>query len=351
MIIERYVLREVTSPFFVTLGILLLTFTGYSSARYLGEAATGDLPLSSALALVGLKGVASLDAIVPMALFVSVALGLGRMHRDQEITALRAAGLGEGGILRAMCGLVLPVALAVGYLSVFVRPAMYAHAYRLEAEAERRFDIGRIPAGRFYSPPGTDLVLFATETNAASRMGVYTFGPDGDRRRVIHARAVVQQQDGSGERRLEFSGGNVYHLDPDSNRDGTLAFGALALRLKPALPVGADERRRAQNTDALLATGKRKETSEAQWRITAPLTVLLLGFLGVPVSRTAPRRSRQGRVLLALLSSTLYYNLLAVTQSAVDRGVISLWPGLLWVPALGTMGLLAWLRMGQRRIR
>ncbi|HEX2796960.1 MAG TPA: LptF/LptG family permease, partial [Immundisolibacter sp.] len=133
MILRRYLLRELASPFAVVCGSLLLVFTGYSSARFLGEAASGALPGSLAAVLIGLKLFISLDAIVPMALMLSVALGLGRLQRDQETTALAACGIGERWLFQAVLWLALPVAAVVAVASLVVRPQLYQNVYRLEA--------------------------------------------------------------------------------------------------------------------------------------------------------------------------------------------------------------------------
>lgn len=348
MIIERYLLRELTSPFLVTLATLMLTFTGYASARYLGEAATGDLPLGVALALVGLKGVVTLDAIVPVALFVSVALGLSRLHRDQEINALRAAGLGEDRVVRAVAMLVVPVAIGVAVLAIEVRPAVYRTVYLMEQEAERRFDLERIPAGRFYTPPGADFVLFADDGPPGERRQVYALGPDGPQRRVIFARELRQVRSADGARTLHFTSGEIYHLDPRATKDGVLAYGALDLRLAPARAARPDDRRKSKPLGVLVRSTDADEVAEAQWRLSAPFSVLAFGLLAVPVARTPPRQSRQGKVLLALLASTLYYNLLGALESAVEHGLVPLWPGTLALPVLALAGVVWLLRTGNR---
>lgn len=348
MILRRYLVREVTAPFLVALATLLLTFTGYASARYLGEAASGDLPLRTALTLVALKGVITLDAIVPVALFISVALGLARLHRDQEMTSLRAAGLGEGFVVRAVLLLVVPTAAVVAVFAIELRPAVYRSVYHLEQEAERRFDLERIPTGRFYTPPGADFVLFAHEGPPNARRNVYALGPDGARRRVIYAAELTQERTADGSRVLHFRGGEVYHLDPAGQRDGLLGYGALDVHLKPARAARPDLRRKAQPLSALARSAKLDHTAELQWRLAAPLSVLAFGLAAIPTARTTPRQSRQGKVLLALLGSAVYYNLMGAAQTAVEDGVIPPWPGLLALPFAALVFTAWWLRRRSR---
>lgn len=349
MIVNRYLLREVTSPFVVTVAALVLIFTGYSSARYLGEAATGDLPLRVAVALIALKGIIALDAVVPVALFVSVTLGLARLHRDQEISALRAAGLGEGQLLRALALLVVPVALVIGTFSVYLRPAVYAEVYQLQREAEHRLDLARIPVGRFFTPPGADFVLFSEQGTPGARRHVYALGPDGVHRRVIFATELTQSRHEDGARTLHFETGEVYRLDPSADRDGVFAYGELDLHLKPARAARPDQRRKAWTASALAHSDDPKDLAELQWRLSAPLSVIAFGLLAVPVARAGPRQSRQGKVLLALLACTVYYNVMGALQSAVENGAVPVWPGLLGIPLLTLVGIGLLLRRGGRR--
>ena len=205
MILRRYLLRELASPFAVVCGSLLLVFTGYSSARFLGEAASGALPGSLAAVLIGLKLFISLDAIVPMALMLSVALGLGRLQRDQETTALAACGIGERWLFQAVLWLALPVAVVVATASLLVRPQLYQNVYRLEAGAERRFDLTRLPPGRFYADFTGGLVMFSEAADGDERLQVFTHADSGGQADgVVFAQRARQLTDPDGRQVVEF---------------------------------------------------------------------------------------------------------------------------------------------------
>ncbi len=338
MILRRYLLRELASPFAVVCGSLLLVFTGYSSARFLGEAASGALPGSLAAVLIGLKLIISLDAIVPMALMLSVALGLGRLQRDQETTALAACGLGERWLFQAVLWLALPVAAVVATASLLVRPQLYQNVYRLEATAERRFDLTRLPPGRFYTDFAGGLVMFSEAADGDERLQVFTHADSGDGDGVVFAERARQLTDQDGRQVIEFVNGHYYQLDPttgaDAGGDMVISYRTLAVRLDEELAV-VRKRRKATDNGELAASANPEDTAELQWRITAPISTVLLGLLGVPISRMPPRRSRSSKLTAGLLGCIVYYNLLAVVTEAVEDGKLPVWPGVLLVPLIG----------------
>src|SRR3546814_16305026 len=68
------------------------------------------------------RSVIALEVLLPIALYVAVVLGMGRLYSDSEMDFLRAAGLGEIQILIPILRLALLLALLVGVLSTVVRP-------------------------------------------------------------------------------------------------------------------------------------------------------------------------------------------------------------------------------------
>ncbi|MGK2940972.1 MAG: LPS export ABC transporter permease LptF [Immundisolibacter sp.] len=355
MIIRRYLLRELASPFAVVCGSLLLVFTGYSSARFLGEAASGTLPGSVALLLVGLKLFVSLDAIVPMALLLSVALGLGRLQRDHETIALAASGLGERWLFGAVLWLAIPVALVVALASLAMRPQVYQTLYRLQAGADSRFELKRLPPMRFYADFAGEVVMFSEAADGDERLQVFTHADGGGQSdSVVFAQRVRQVTDASGQQVLEFQDGHYYQLDSASGdtmgSDVVISYRTLALRLKDE-QTSVRKRRKATGTRELASSESLEDLAELQWRIAAPFSTLLLGLLGLPISRMPPRRSRSGNLAVGLLGCMVYYNLLVLFVDWVEDGKLAPWPGVLLLPLLGfaLLAVLMWLPRLRRR--
>src|SRR5690606_32767932 len=64
-------------------------------------------------------------------------------------------------------------------------------------------------------------------------------------------------------------------------------------------------------TEALLASDDPADAAELQWRISSPLSLLVLALLAVPLSRSSPREGRYSRIGVGLLLYIIYANTLS----------------------------------------
>jgi lipopolysaccharide export system permease protein len=106
--------------------------------------------------------------------------------------------------------------------------------------------------------------------------------------------------------------------------------------------------KRSAPTATLLASDDPLMRSELHWRLAAPLSVLVLGLLALPLSKSSPREPRYARMLLALLAWLVYYNGLLLGRAWIGQGKLAPAFGLWWVylPALAIAAWLIW--SGQR---
>ena len=83
---------------------------------------------------------------------------------------------------------------------------------------------------------------------------------------------------------------------------------------------------------ALLGTQDNQLMAELQWRLSLPLSILVLTFLVVPMARVNPRQGRYAKLLPAILLYLSYFLLLSAARSAIDSGRLPHWPGMFLVP-------------------
>ncbi len=110
-ILTRYLLREHVGPFLAALGVLTVLMLINQLARRLGELAGKGLPAQVIAEVFGLSVPFILAMTIPMAVLVAVLYAFGRLSADNELTALKASGVG----LRRLC---VPVILGAAVVSV-----------------------------------------------------------------------------------------------------------------------------------------------------------------------------------------------------------------------------------------
>lgn len=350
-IIDRYLAREMGQGLALVAGVLVVMFASFSTARFMADAVAEGLGMGVVLQLVGLRTLIALEVLLPIALYLGVVMGLGRLHHDQEMTALQAMGVGEARVLRPVALLALPLAAVVALISLQARPWAYYWNYQLQAESRAELDLDRLAPERFQGSTETGLVIYArqVEPQRQQMSGVFLYRRDGERREIVLAPRASKPDAPSGEPpRLLLEDGTAYQLGPGSGGDRVLRFGQLSLVLEEPDTLLGYKRKAASNA-TLLASDDAADLAELQWRLSRPLSTVLLALLAVPLSRTAPRRGRHARLLAAVLAYAAYYNLGGIARTWVEQGTVGAFPGLWWPHALLALVLLALLWPRYRR--
>ena len=81
-ILDRYFLRELAQTVAATVVVLLVIVAGSAFAKVLQQVANGSFPASVMFQVLGLRTLDGLTNLMPLASFIGVLMGLGRMYRE-----------------------------------------------------------------------------------------------------------------------------------------------------------------------------------------------------------------------------------------------------------------------------
>jgi lipopolysaccharide export system permease protein len=347
VILYRYIIWEILKPTLATLVVLIAIFASYTAVTYLAEAVGGALPPATVGLLIVLKIGMALEILLPTTFYLSVVIALGRLYKDSEMTALAASGVGMGGVLKPVLALALPVALAAGAASLYVRPAAYEQIYSMLDRAKKEFDISLLVSDHFLVIDSGKLVFFAEEVGPKGEGArqIFIRAAEGDNRQVITAAGMTQvSTDALGRRALVFRDGTFLQFPAEG------AGGRMTRFERAEYPLGAESssearyRRKAMATVQLLDSSNLEEIAELQWRLSTPLSTLLLALLGVPLSRSDPRKGKYAKVGLAIAIFAFYYQSFVIARTWVEKSIAPETLGIWWVPALLALlvALLLW---------
>jgi lipopolysaccharide export system permease protein len=354
LIIDKYIIREIGKPLLAGCIILIAIFVGARAADYLADAAEGLILVSTVVQLISLRILTALELLVPIALYLSVVAGLGRLYADSEITALQGSGISETRLLNSVLKLSLLCALLVGCLSIYVRPWAYQKTYQLQAQAEAVFTLSKLEAERFYESPQAERTIFFEDINRGRQLlkGIFLRNQSDNNTQLIYAQAAYPLANSEDDPVLVLLKGHLYTLDRNGSQDLTVSFQEMKLRLADQNGEMLGYKRKAVATSVLATSDNLEDIGEFQWRVSRPLSTLLLGLLGVPLSRATPRQGKFAKGLMAILIYAVYYNASAMAKTWLDRGVVEPIPGLWWSEALLAVFLimlLLWPRFTFRR--
>jgi lipopolysaccharide export system permease protein len=336
LILERYIIREIFAPLAGICTVLIMIFAGHTAIRFLNDAVNGLLSGRTVVVLLALKVLIALEVLLPVTLYLAIVLALSRLYADGEITAMEACGIGQGRIIISILLLSLLLSLMVTGFSLFVRPWAYEKIYALEDRAKIEFDFDKVEAGRFYEL-GKDLVFYAEELDP-DRMqarNVWVWDLGSGKRKVTTAQNAYQVNGpGQGEKAVIFRNGFHCVLDMKTGSDYYIWFQENVLRLENVRTGPPEYRRKAALTAHLAGSPDPKDIAEYQWRLSTGFSTVLMSLLAIPLSRVAPRRSKNGKVIGAIILFFVFYNLNLIAKTWVEKQVVGSVPGIWWVNVL-----------------
>lgn len=342
-IITRYLSKEIALHFAATLLVLSLVIVGNLLVRLLSEANTGELPADLIGSLLWVVAIKQLMYITPVALLIGMMLAFSRLYRDSEMFALQAAGLTPRHFYRAIFSFALPLSALLAILIFFVSPDIEARNQALRRDINQRPEAAGIPPGEFVSSSYTGGYYTALAESidpthtVMSRFFIYT--EEAGKKVMIWAKSAVLFIDSvTQERTLQIRNGHRYEFSDDSTT--ITQFAEHGVRI-PLRDYAASRNLAATPTTELLQRQDLAAKTEWYWRISFILAAPLMTLLAFPLSYTAPRQGRYGKIALGILLYIVYANVLLVTRGMIEQGKLPLLS--LWLPHLSVLGLSYWL--------
>lgn len=332
-ILERYLIRESLQNALAVIAVLMLIYVSNRFVRYLAEAAAGDLDSGVILELLLLKLVSSVVVLLPLSLYLGVLLAMGRLYRDSEVVAMHAGGVGMGHLLRGVGTLGLLFAAAVSGLSLVMAPLAAERAAELTVQARNDSEVTGLYPGRFRDFGAGDHIIYVQDiaANRSQMRDVFVQVRRGADLDIVNAESAYQFiESRTGDRFMVLENGYRYEGAPGSADFVVHRFERHGVRIRQRDEGAAYRRLETMTLGELLDGDEHTHQAELQWRVSLPLSALLLSVLAVPLARTSPRSGKYGKLFTAVLIYFIYSNFTTVAQKAVERGDldphIGVWP-------------------------
>ncbi len=334
-IISRYILKETAQTWIVVTLVLLLILLTNQFAQVLGDAAANKLPKDVVFKVMGLTSLQYLMILIPIGLFLSIMLALGRLYRDSEMAALMACGVGPASLYRPLALLAVVLAMVTGWLSLSVAPGAIRQVQIIVAEARERVDLRFLEAGRFITFADADAVMYAESITVDGVLGnvFVQRRKDADVEVIVAQRAWQVDSPDQSIKTLMFADGRRYQGRPGSPAFEIMSFEEYGMPF--AFPAAGPPEPKPESRPLLdlIGTGDPVDRAEFQWRLSVPIALLVLTFIAVPLSRSAPRQGRYGGIAAGVLVYITYVNLLGAAKVWVEREQSPEYLGLWWVHA------------------
>ncbi len=363
-IIYRYVFREIVVSFVFAFAVLLVAGLIAGFLPLLQKGMESGLELTLILFQVlasALPG--TLVTVLPLSMMIGILLGLGRMAADNEVAALRSAGISVLRLLPPVLLLgVIGCALSMVCTLVLIPRGISEGKRLMQRAATQRADAGLEERSFFDSLP--HLIIYVDSIDRSTGVMTRVFLRESSQPNeitTIMAQKGKLVPDPEGKALiLDLRNGTILKEDRQGDSTGQLAFQTYVFRFvlpKPdasasaasfeELPISeilkrlkTRDKKEALN-DSPLAKAYYRRVQVFSWiliiqRFTYPLACLALAFAAFPLGVLNLGKSRLNNVSLGLVVIFIFYALTLTTERMARSDLAPPWlvlplPSLLFI--------------------
>jgi LPS export ABC transporter permease LptF/LPS export ABC transporter permease LptG len=350
-IIDRYVLRELVSPFAMGVGVLTF-FLVIDRIYHLTELViTKGVPFFLVLALLGFTLPSFLALTLPMALLLAVLIVGGRLATDMEVTALKASGVSPLRLLRPFLAAGVVVTLISAALTIWIAPM----GNRMFQQQLFKILQSRAATGlkeRIFSASFGQFTIYVQDISAsqvALKGLLVSDERDPELSRVIVAReGRLLTDEEQGRITLRFIDGQISETDvADGRRARFTDFSLYDMNLPLDSPLSGSGPREKPERDlplgelapqarAIAAQGQPVTAYYVEFhkRFALPVAAIVFVLVGFPLGiRSSPRGGGgRGMALAASLGIVVsYYMVFTTLENFALKGRVPAWLGI-WMP-------------------
>ena len=348
-ILSRYLISEILPPFFF--GLVAFTFILLIARilKLVELVVTRGVPLLQTAKLFSLILPTFLELTVPMAFLLAILLGLGRMSSDQELLAMKAAGISPSQILWPITAVAAIIAMMTLLLTMLARPAANT-AIKKELYNIATSRVGTALKEKVFNDDFPKILIYLEEIipPGNTAQGVLIVEKrDSLREDIIFGKvALITTDEETNTLGLRLFDGSIYERERSRPGFSQTRFNIYDYKLDLDELISPVRRKEAGPKEMslrhLLRTIREKqeqglqtisERMEFHQRISFGFVPLVFSLLGVSLT-LLPRSSRANRswgFMLCFFWLLTYYGFLSFGKALGDKGIIH--PILaLWLP-------------------
>lgn len=297
--------------------------------RFLGESVSGMLAVDGILVMLGFSAITNLPVLLSVSLFLSVLITLTRCYKDSEMVVWFSSGIGLTRWIRPVLGYSLPVVLLIALLSLVISPWALTKTEEYKRRLNSRDDVAAATPGAFRESKQADRVFFLEDVDAEKkRVGnIFVQSVQNGRDGTMVAKEGFQETAANGDRFLVLLNGHRYEGEPGQANYKIAEFKRYAMRIEPVELRQELPSYKATPTMDLIQNPTTWNMGELEWRISLPLSALVLTIMAIPLSYVDPRAGRSFNLINAIVIFMFYNNLVNLGNTWVSQGKIGVWLG------------------------
>ena len=297
-------------------------------------AAKGIIPNDAIDTILVFNLLKHLPLLLSLTIFLTVLITLTRWFKDSEMVIWFSSGLGLSRLIKPIIIFSLPIIILITALSFYISPWAVHKAEEFKKGLKSRDELATITPGVFKESQSANRIFYVEGFSGLGNIvkNIFVQSVQNGKVGIVIANEGVREENKRGEDYIIMKEGRRYEGRSNSQEFSTTYFKEYGILIEKEVPkiISVGEVYEAKSTLELLASDSSRYKAELYWRLSLPISALILVFLAIPLSVINPRSGRSVNIILALLLFVIYNNLLGVSHSIVSIGntkiLYGLWP-------------------------
>ncbi|MDC0430611.1 LPS export ABC transporter permease LptF [Candidatus Thioglobus sp.] len=343
-ILAKYLIRNVlmiTAAVFIVLGLVIF---GNQLVSVIKESLEKGIPIADLLPLVGFKMIRDVPLILSLSLFLAIILAISKSYKDSEAVVMNSLGIGDKHLMVFIQPVVIFIFIFILFLTTIAVPWSKQQRSMIMDRSENSSKFSFIKEGEFQEFKDGDIVFYASKvknidgesTQDMEEIFIYTLA---DNQPIITLAAQAQKYTDINTKSvyLRLKDGTRYHGFPSEMNKKILNFDQYDLQIingEKRQSTNIETKTESKPTLDIIFSSDTREIAEWQWRLSQPISVLILSIFAILLGKTSPRDGKNLGVLAGVIVFIIYNNALLIAKSSLERGdtlpIIGLW----WVHLL-----------------
>ncbi len=367
-IINRYILKEISIPFFLTLFVFTFILLMGKILQLMDLMVNKGVSFIDISKLVIFLMPSFLVFTVPTAFLISILIGLGRLSGDNEITVFKASGI-------SLYQLLFPIAFAS--LITFIMTAVITFFLVPNSNHATRnllFDIARQKASigikeKVFNDDFKDIVFYAEKVPVHGDFmeGVIVFDNQLSREpnTIIARKGYLLSDPKTLSVVLRLENGSTHTVDKNLKSYKKMDFSTYDVNLNLRMATGEGEKATAKKStemtvwelseeiksSGLKEAAIRELAIEFHKKLSIPVSCVIFGILGIPLGIRENRSGKSKGFTVGLFVALIYYMLQLCGEGLGEIGKLPPAIGV-WAPNVifGAAGIYIFILAAQEKL-
>ena len=348
--IARYIRRNLVTLFFAIFFIIGLFVFGNRIVLTVQESFEQGIPFQELIPLISFNMIRDVTLIITLSFFLAIILSISQLYKNSEAIVMNSMGLSDKHFVVFIQPTVLLTFIIITFLTIYAVPWAKQQKNILEEETKNASEFSFITKGEFNEFKQGDIVFYASGSKILDTLGeqnleeIFIYSNKEEKPMIVLASEGKKYIDPrTNSTYLRLKDGIRYQGIPSDENISILNFDLYDLEI-----VSGELQKtlafyttiEGKSTLELIREGGSYANAELQWRLSQPITVLILSFFGIFLGKTSPRGGKGVNLLIGIIVFMLYNNGLLVAKRAIELGQINLLTGFLGVHLLVLMLLI-----------